>query len=193
MATTIIQRHRDTAILLLVVVAFTGYNVWQHRNDTPAGYRQYSSNGLSFIYPADCTLREAVIIFRLPSYWQGDLQGESSSSPATIVGIVWGAGGPEGLAAFMDTIIEEARKYNEITNVSADAARIINGKEALVRGFNVGVDGDSVPGLIAGWASPEGRTFVVYCLRQGAGEDWGAFQLDRIMGSLRTEPPPQPR
>jgi len=193
MAADILQRHRDTAILLIAVIAVTGFNVWQHRNDTPAGYRQYSGNGLSFIYPSDCTLREAVIIFRLPSYWLGDLQGESSSQPATVVGIVWGAGGHEGLTAFMDTIIEEARKYNEVTDVSVDAARVIGGKEALVRGFKVGVGGDSVPGLMAGWASPEGRAFVLYCLRQGAGEDWSAFQLDRMLGSLRTEPPPQPR
>jgi len=193
MATLLLRRHRDTVALLLVVMAVTGLNVWLHRNDTPAGYRQYNSNGITFIYPADCTLREAVVIFRLPSYWLGDLQGESSTGPATVVGIVWGAGGQEGLTAFMDTIVEEAGLYNEITGVGADAARVIGGKEALVRGFNVVVGGVSVPGLMAGWASPEGRVFVVYCLRQGAGGDWCLFQLDRILDSLRTEPPPQPR
>src|SRR4030042_1741647 len=110
-----LRRHRDTAILLFIVLAFTGFNVWQHRDDTPAGYRLYSSNGISFIYPADCTLREAVIFFRLPSYWLGDLQGESSGEQAAIVGVVWSAGGPEGLSDFMDTVIGGAGKENEKT------------------------------------------------------------------------------
>ena len=193
MATTLLQRHRDTAIILLVVVAVTGFNVWQHMNDTPAGYQQYSGNGLSFIYPADFTLREAVVFFRFPSYWLGDLQGESSGEQAAVVGVVWSAGGPEGLTAFMDAVIGEARKYNEITDVSADTAQVIGGKEALVRGFKVDVGDVRVPGLVAGWASPEGRTFAVYCLKQGGGDDWCAFQLDRMLRSLTTEPPPQPR
>ena len=193
MEATFLRRYRDTAVILLAVMAVTAFNVWQLRDDTPAGYRQYSGNGLSFIYPADCTLREAAVFFRFPSYWLGDLQGESSGEPAVVVGVVWGAGGPEGLTAFMDAIIEEAEKYNEITEVSADAARIIGGKEALVRGFKVDVGGLKAQGLMAGWASPEGRTFAVYCLRQGAGDDWCVFQLDRMLGSLSTEPPPQPR
>lgn len=193
MAATLSPRYRDAAIVLVVVVAVTGFNIRQHRGDTPVGYQLYSGNGFSFIYPRECTLREAVVFFRLPSYWFGDLQGESSGETATIMGVVWDTEQADGVPVFMDMIIDEARDYNQITDVGVDVDLTLGGKQMSVRGFNVYANEVSIPGLMAGWVSPEGRVFVMYCLSPSRGDDWLTFQLSRMMGSLKTEPPPQPR
>jgi hypothetical protein len=193
MAATFLRRHRDTIIILLVVVAVTGFNIWQHRNDTPAGYRRYSGNGLSFIYPADCTLREAVVIFRYPSYWLGDLQGESSGGIATVLGVVWGADRASGVPDTMDEILDAASDYYPITDVGIYTDMTLGGKQVSSRKFNALVNDVSVTGLMVGWVSPEGRMFVMYCLGIGRGEDYVIFQLSRMIGSLETEPPPKPR
>jgi len=193
MAALISPRYRDAAIMLVVVVAVTGFNIWLHRGDTPVGYQLYSANGFSFIYPRECTLREAVVIFRYPSYWLGDMQGESSGEAATVMGVVWEVEQAGGVPATMDEIIDVASDYYHITGVGFDTATTFGGKQVSVRGFNVIVNDVSVPGLMAGWVSPEGRVFVIYCLSPGRGDDWLTFQLSRMMGSLKTEPPPKPR
>lgn len=193
MATPISPRYRDAAIILVVVVAVTGFNVWQHRGDTPVGYQLYSGSGFSFIYPRECSLREAVVFFRLPSYWLGDLQGESSGEAATVMGVVWEAERAGGVPATMDEIIDAASDYYQITDIGVDVDMTLGGKQVSVRGFNVLVNEVSVPGLMAGWVSPEGRVFVMYCLSLSRGDDWLTFQLSRMMASLKTEPPPQPR
>ena len=193
MAAPISPRHRDAAIILVVVVAVTGFNIWQHRGDTPVGYQLFNNNGFSFIYPRECTLREAVVFFRLPSYWLGDLQGESSGEAATIMGVVWEEEQAGGVPTTMDEIIDAASDYYQITGVGFDTATTLGGKQVSVRGFNVIVNEASIPGLMAGWVSPEGRVFVMYCLSPGRGDDWLTFQLSRMMGSLKTEPPPKPR
>ena len=193
MATSLSPRYRDAAIILVVVVALTGFNVWLHRGDTPVGYQLFSGNGFSFIYPRECTLREAVVFFRLPSYWLGDLQGESLDGTATVIGIMWEAEPTGGVPATMDEIIDAASDYYQIANVGIDADTMLGGKQVSVRGFSVLVNEVSVPGIMAGWVSPEGRVFVVYCLSLGRGEDYTMVQLSRMMGSLETEPPPKPR
>jgi hypothetical protein len=176
MATPISPRYRDAAIILVVVVAVTGFNVWQHRGDTPVGYQLFSGSG-----------------FRLPSYWLGDLQGESSGEAATVMGVVWEAERAGGVPATMDEIIDAASDYYQITDIGVDVDMTLGGKQVSVRGFNVLVNEVSVPGLMAGWVSPEGRVFVMYCLSLSRGDDWLTFQLSRMMASLKTEPPPQPR
>jgi hypothetical protein len=193
MAAPISSRYRDAAIMLAVVVAVTGLNIWLHRSDTPVGYQLYSANGFSFIYPRECTLREAVVFFRLPSYWLGDLQGESSGEATTIMGVVWEAEGAGGVPATMDEIIDVASDNNLITDVGVDTETTLGGKQVSLRGFNVHVNDVSIPGLMAGWISPEGRVFVIYCLNPSRGNDWLVSQLSRMMGSLETEPPPKPR
>jgi hypothetical protein len=179
--------------MLVVVVAVTGFNIWLHRGDTPVGYQLYSANGFSFIYPRECTLREAVVIFRYPSYWLGDLQGESSEGAATVMGVVWEAEPAGGVPDTMDEIIDAASYYYQITDVGVDAYTTLGGKQVSVRGFSVLVNEVSVPCLMAGWVSPEGRVFVMYCLSLGRGDDYTTFQMSRMMGSLETEPPPEPR
>jgi hypothetical protein len=193
MANPISPRYRDAAIMLVVVVAVTGFNIWLHRGDTPVGYQLYSANGFSFIYPRECTLREAVVIFRYPSYWLGDLQGESSEGAATVMGVVWEAEPAGGVPDTMDEIIDAASYYYQITDVGVDAYTTLGGKQVSVRGFSVLVNEVSVPCLMAGWVSPEGRVFVMYCLSLGRGDDYTTFQRSRMMGSLETEPPPEPR
>jgi CubicO group peptidase (beta-lactamase class C family) len=193
MAATILPRHRDAAVIFFVVAVVTGFNLWQHRGDPPLGYAEFNQYGFSFVYPSDCALREAAVYFKMPSYWLGDVQGESTGESANIVGVVWGAGQASGLDEFTDQIIEEARKSNDVTGVDEGEYVGLGDKRVLVRGFTLSGDGFTAPGLMAGWVSPEGRMFVLYNLRVGGDEAWLLSQMKVMLGSLETEPPAKPR
>ena len=167
----------------------TGFNLWQHRDDPPLGYTRFTGYGFSFAYPRDSALREAASFFIMPSYWSGDLQGESVGGGGNIVGIAWSADQAGGLREFSDRIIEEARKRNDVTDVEEGEETKLGGKQVLVRGFNLNMGSVAAPGLMAGWVSPEGRMFMLYNLKSGGDRAWLLDQLAKMLNSLETQPP----
>ncbi|HUV33798.1 MAG TPA: serine hydrolase [Candidatus Desulfaltia sp.] len=193
MKSSLLSRHRDALIMTVVVLMVTGFNLWQHRDDPPLGYTEFTGYGFSFVHPQECTLREAVVYFVMPSYWLGDLQGESQGNAANIVGVVWGASQAGGLRGFSDQIIEEARKQNEVTDVEEGELVELGGKQVYVRGFNLRADSVAVPGLMAGWNSPEGRMFMLYNIKLGGDREWLTDQMAKMLRSLETQPPTKPR
>lgn len=188
MTTALLSRHRDALIMAVVVLTVTGFNLWQHRDAPPLGYNGFTGYGFSFVHPRECTLREAVMYFRMPSYWLGDLQGESQGDEANIVGVVWGKD-ELGLREFSDQIIVEAKKQNELTDVEDGALMELGGKQVLVRGFNLRSGDVTAPGLTASWASPEGRLFMFYNLKLGRDRVWLMDQMSKMLRSLKTQLP----
>ncbi len=193
MVAALLSRHRDAVVILFVVALVTGFNLWQHRVDPPLGYNRFNKYGFSFFYPDNCALSEAVVYFKMPSYWFGDVQAESPGESANIVGVVWGAGQASGLEEFTDQIIEEARKNSDLTGVDEGEYMKLGGKRVLRRRFALTGGGLTVPGLMAGWVSPEGRMFVLYNARVGGDEAWLVNQMRVMLRSLETEPPAKPR
>jgi len=193
MVAALLSRHRDAVVILFVVAAVTGLNLWQHRGDPPPGYNGFNQYGFGFFYPDNCVLREAVVYFKMPSYWLGDVQCELTGESANIVGVVWGAGQASGLEGFTDQIIEEARKNSDITGVDEGEYVKLGDKQVLMRRFALTGGGLTVPGLMAGWVSPEGRIFVLYNTRVGEDEAWLMSQMRVMLRSLETEPPAKPR
>jgi len=193
MVAALLSRHRDAVVILFVVAAVTGLNLWQHRGDPPPGYNGFNQYGFGFFYPDNCVLREAVVYFKMPSYWLGDVQCELTGESANIVGVVWGAGQASGLEEFTDQIIEEARKNSDITGVDEGEYVKLGDKQVLMRRFALTGGGLTVPGLMAGWVSPEGRIFVLYNTRVGEDEAWLMSQMRVMLRSLETEPPAKPR
>ncbi len=188
-----LSRHRDTIVILFVVIVVTGYNLWQHEGEPLPGYTEFNKYGFSFFYPDDCALSEAVVYFKMPSYWFGDVQAESQGESANIVGVVWGAGQASGLEEFTDQILEEARKNSDVTGVDEGEYVKLGGKQVLMRRFALRGGGLAVPGLMVGWVSPEGRMFVLYNARVGEDEAWLVTQMKVMLRSLETEPPAKPR
>ena len=179
-------------MIVLVVLVVTGFNLWQHRDDPPLGYIEFNHYGFSFFYPDNCALREAVMYFRMPTYQLGDFQGESPGESVNIVGVVWGAGQASGLKEFTDQIIEEARKNTEVTIFDEGEQVELGGKQVLVRKFTIDGGGFTIPGIMVGWLSPEGRMFVLYNLKVGEDEPWLMNQMKVMVKSLETEPPAKP-
>ncbi len=81
-----LSRHRDTIVILFVVIVVTGYNLWQHEGEPLPGYTEFNKYGFSFFYPDDCALSEAVVYFKMPSYWFGDVQAESQGESSGVQG-----------------------------------------------------------------------------------------------------------
>jgi len=189
MVSTLLSRYREALIMAVVVLMVTGFNLWQHRDDPPLGYIEFTGYGFSFVHPRECALTEAAVYFIMPSYWLGDLQGESQGNAANMVGIVWGRDNDGGLRVFSDQIIEEARKHNELTDVEEGELMELDGKQVLVRSFNIRSGNMTVPGLIAGWTSPERRMFVLYNLKLGGDREWLMDQMAKMLRSLKTQPP----
>ena len=187
-----LSKHRDALAIFFVVVAVTGFNLWQHRGDPPPGYTEFNRHGFSFFYPDNCPLREAVVYPGTPSYVMGDLQGESSGMSTNIIGVVWGVGQANGLKEFTDQIMEEARKNSDVTGVDEGEYVRLGGKQAFKRRFALTGGGLTVPGLMVGWTSPEGRMFVLYNVRVGEDEAWLVNQMRVMLGSLETMPPAEP-
>jgi CubicO group peptidase (beta-lactamase class C family) len=192
MKTAQLSRHRDAVAIFFVVIAVTGFNLWQHRGDPPPGYVELNRYGFRFFYPDNCPLREALVYPGTPSYSLGDIQGESSGASSNIVGIVWGAGQASGLEEFTDQIIDEARKNSEVTGVDEGEYVRLGGKQVFRRRFALTGGGLTVPGLMAGWVSPEGRMFVLYNVRVGGDEAWLVNQMRVMLRSLETVPPVEP-
>ena len=187
-----LSRHRDAIVIFLVVIVVTGFNLWQHRGDPPPGYTEFNWYGFTFFYPDNYAMSEAVVIFKMPSYWFGDVQAESQGESANIVGAVWGVGQASGLEEFTDQIIEEARKNSDVTGVDEGEYVKLGGKQVYKRRFALSGGGLTVPGLMAGWISPEGRMFVLYNVRVGEDEAWLVNQMRVMLRSLETEPPAEP-
>lgn len=187
-----LSRHRDAVVIFFVVAVVTGFNLWQHGGDSPPGYTEFNQYGFSFFYPDNCALSEAVVYFKMPSYWLGDVQAESQGESANIVGAVWGAGQASGLEEFTDQIIEEARKNSDMIGIDEGAYVKLGGKQVLMRRFALKGGSLTVPGLMAGWLSPEGRMFVLYNARVGEDEAWLMNQMRVMLRSLETEPPAKP-
>ncbi|MCW4051157.1 MAG: beta-lactamase family protein [Candidatus Bathyarchaeota archaeon] len=181
---------RGLAAVTLVVLLVTGGNLWNNREAPPLGFTKYSNYGFSFTYPKDLTMVEQMVMDTRPSYWLGDLQGESQQE---VAGIIWGSNEASGISEFIDLIFELASEQVEFAYIGDDDSMRLSGKDVTLRRFTMSSNGVEVPGLMAGWISPEGRMFVVYNLTPSGDEAWLRDTIATMMKSLETEAPQEPR
>jgi hypothetical protein len=182
-----ISINRNYLIALIFALFFTGLNIISHRDEAPLGYSKYEKYGFSLNYPEDCTIHESAIYFKIPTYFFGDLRGETQNGDK-IFGVVWIEAGESSLNLITDEIIEEAQKMDDIFGVTSGESKNVGEKDVLFRGFNLNSSVTTLHGLLASWESPEGRIFTVYYIEKGRTNQELFNQLKRIVSSFKTVP-----
>ena len=164
---------RSLVIVLIMVGAVTGGNLWIHRGDPRLGYTRYTGHGVSFDYPMMMTQGEADLgglgpptdsggtvqvsyqgADRLEQY--GVMWVEPSSMPSNI------ARTPEAALDFIFDFIGLAG--TQISNRGEFKTTTTKDHEVIYQTFGVPDSDFTIPGIIGAWYCEETDRFLMHYL-----------------------------
>ncbi len=164
-------RTKNLLIILVVVGAVTGGNLWLHRNDTPLGLVQYSDHGFSFNHKSDGYVQAGSLSGGAPTYTEGSYSVRFESDELLEIGVFWFT--DEMVPVSADETILEASLimlYESAESGGTQLSRDNNivssekdGHDMISEFFEVNDQNGDIPGVIGVWQCGE-RIFLFYTL-----------------------------
>ena len=157
---------RSLAVVALIVVAFTGGNLWFHRGGPPVGYTRFQDFSLQFDYPNYMHLYVEGLGTPEPSEETGTLTVERQGPIMDQAGIIWltqdMASGPSEV---LDLIFTQASGSETVIERGDKIKSTINGQETVIEFFYIDDRGYNIPGVIGAWSCNENhRVIALYYL-----------------------------
>ena len=170
---TQIMSTRSMVIVLVVVGAVTGGNLWIHRGDPAIGFNRYDKFGISFDYDAWTTIRESDFGGGSPpSDAGGSITAVHQSNVALKqFGVFWMkpefmpsfySGSAEGAidfllgsAGLMGTQIVDRGEYSTTTK---------DGHEVCYQTFGISESGITIPAVMGAWYNEEQGRYLLFYL-----------------------------
>ena len=152
---------RSLAVVALIVIAFTGGNLWIHRGDPPVGYLRFNEYNLRFDYPNDMYLHIEGLGTSVPSEEVGALTVEREGGVMDQAGIFWLsrdiASGP---SEALDLIFTQASGSETVIERGDQITSTKKGHETIIEFFYIADQGLTIPGVIGAWNCDESNRIV---------------------------------
>ena len=172
---TQIMSTRSMVIVLVVVGAVTGGNLWIHRGDPAIGFNRYDKYGISFDYDPWTIIRESDFGGGSPPSNDGGSVTAVYQSDRALkqFGVYWMkpdlmppfySGSPEsaidfllGSAGLMGTQIVDRGEYSTTTK---------DGHEVRYQTFGISESGIAIPSVIGAWYNEEQGRYLLFYLAE---------------------------
>jgi len=152
---------RSLAAVALIVVAFTGGNLWIHRGGPPVGYLRFQDFNLQFDYPDDMYLHIEGLGTPEPSEEVGSLTVEREGVIIDQAGIIWIS---QDIASSpseaLDLIFTQASGSETVIERGGQITSTKKGHETVIEFFYIAEQGLTVPGVIGAWSCDENNRVV---------------------------------
>jgi len=152
---------RSLAAVALIVIAFTGGNLWIHRGGPPVGYLRFQDFNLQFDYPDDMYLHIEGFGTPEPSEEVGSLTVEREGVIIDQAGIIWIS---QDIASSpseaLDLIFTQASGSETVIERVGQITSTKKGHEAVIEFFYIAEQGLTVPGVIGAWSCDENNRVV---------------------------------
>ena len=147
---------RSLAVVALIVIAFTGGNLWAHRGDPPVGYTRFQDFGLQFDYPNHMHFYIEGLGTPEPSEEAGTLTVERQGVIMDQAGVIWlsqdMASNP---SEALDLIFTQASGSEMVFERGERITATKKGHETLIEFFYISSQGFTIPGVIGAWGCDE--------------------------------------
>ena len=152
---------RSLAVAALIVVAFTGGNLWIHRGDPPVGFMRFQDFNLQFDYPNDMNLYVEGLGTPEPSEETGSLTVRRYGVIMDQAGVIWLS---QDMASSpteaLDLIFTQASGSETVLERGDQITSTEKGHEAVIEFFYIADQGFTIPGVIGAWSCDENNRVV---------------------------------
>jgi len=157
---------RSIAVVALIVVAFTGGNLWLHRGDQPVGYLRFRDFNLQFDYPNDMHLYVEGLGTPEPSEEIGSLTVERQGAILDQAGVIWLSHDiVSSPTEALDLIFTQASGSETVIERGSQITSTKKGRETVIEFFYIADQGFTIPGVIGAWSCDENnRVIALYYL-----------------------------
>jgi hypothetical protein len=164
-------RAKNLLVMLVVVGAVTGGNLWLHRDDTPLELVQYSDYGFTFNHERDGYVQVGSLSGGAPSYTEGRYNVRFESDGLLEIGVFWFT--DEMVPVSADENILEASLIMLFESAESEDTRLTrdnnivssekDGHDMITEFFEVNDQNGDIPGMIGVWQCGE-RIFLFYTI-----------------------------
>lgn len=166
---------RSICLMVIVVGAITGGNLWLNRGAPPLGYERYSGYGFSIEYRKDMLVSTAGLGGGSVSNKSGSLEGRLESAGFEQFGVIWltseavptpfrmHARDPEAVLEYLFASVELSG--TQITGRGEIKTSTKDGHEIFFQYFNITEPRITIPGIIGAWYCDEDdRILMLYLI-----------------------------
>lgn len=157
---------RSLAVVALIVITFTGGNLWIHRGDPPVGYLRFQDFNLQFDYPNDMRLHVEGLGTPDPSEETGTLTVERQGAIMDQAGVIWlSQDMVSSPIEALDLIFIQASGSETVIERGDQITSTKKGHETVIEFFYIADQGFTIPGVIGAWSCDESnRVIALYYL-----------------------------
>ena len=152
---------RSLAVVALIVVAFTGGNLWINRGDPPVGYLRFQEFNIQFDYPNYMHFYIEGLGTPEPSEEAGSLTVENHGVIMDQAGVIWlsrdMASSP---SEALDLIFTQASGSETVMERGDKMTSTEKGYETVIEFFYIANQGFTIPGIIGAWSCDENNRVV---------------------------------
>jgi len=152
---------RSLAVVALIVVAFTGGNLWLHRGDPPVGYLRFQEFNLQFDYPNYMSFYVEGLGTPEPSEDTGILTVFHQGPIMDQVGVIWLTQDMvSSPSEALDLIFTQASGSETVIERGDKSTSTKKGHETVIQYFYISERGFTIPGVIGAWGCDENNRVV---------------------------------
>ena len=157
---------RSLAVVALIVVTFTGGNLWIHRGDQPVGYLRFNDYNIQFDYPNYMHFYIEGLGTPEPSEEVGSLTVKREGVVMDQAGVIWlSRDMVSSPSEVLDLIFTQASGSETVIERGGQITSTKKGRETVIEFFYIAEQGLTIPGVIGAWSCDESnRVIALYYL-----------------------------